>query len=231
MFHPTHRPGRRSVSRQGQAVVLDAPPKTFRLMQHVPRLAGPGEAQVRVHAVGISRSDRDVHLGRRPVPYVRYPVTPGHEWSGTVTAVGEGAPAPLLGRKVVGEGLRTCGTCGTCAPCRDGETNLCTLGYEETGFTLPGAMAPTLVYEPRPNRSVPSLRSHHLWDVGPCLRSRGLRRGDRHRGHDVERAHRDVPAATGRAPGWPYGRDFFPRWERSQKVASKPCRHLDGLSR
>ncbi|MEU7516058.1 alcohol dehydrogenase catalytic domain-containing protein [Streptomyces sp. NPDC042898] len=115
-------------------------------MQHVPRQAGPGEAQVRVHAVGISRSDRDVYLGRRPVPYVRYPVTPGHEWSGTVTAVGEGAPAPLLGRKVVGEGLRTC---GTCAPCRDGETDLCTLGYEETGFTLPGAMAPTRVLPAR----------------------------------------------------------------------------------
>lgn len=71
-------------------------------MRHVPRQAGPGEAQVRVHSVGISRSDRDVYLGRRPVPYVRYPVTPGHEWSGTVTAAGEGAPASLLGRKVVG---------------------------------------------------------------------------------------------------------------------------------
>ncbi|MFJ8129827.1 zinc-dependent alcohol dehydrogenase [Streptomyces hydrogenans] len=115
-------------------------------MRHVPRQAGPGEARVRVHAVGISRSDRDVYLGRRPVPYVRYPVTPGHEWSGTVTAVGEGAPASLLGRKVVGEGLRTC---GTCAPCRAGETDLCALGYAETGFTLPGAMAPTLVLPAR----------------------------------------------------------------------------------
>ncbi|CCA60002.1 dehydrogenase [Streptomyces venezuelae ATCC 10712] len=125
-FHSAHRPGRRPVSRQGQAVVLDAP-RTMRLVRHVPRQAGPGEAQVRVHAVGISRSDRDVYLGRRPVPYVRYPVTPGHEWSGTVTAVGEGAPASLLGRKVVGEGLRNC---ETCAPCRDGDTNLCTAGYE-----------------------------------------------------------------------------------------------------
>ncbi|MER7594578.1 zinc-dependent alcohol dehydrogenase [Streptomyces hydrogenans] len=133
------------MSRRGQAVVLNAP-KSFRLVQHEPRQAGPGEAQVRVHAVGISRSDRDVYLGRRPVPYVRYPVTPGHEWSGTVTAVGEGAPASLIGRKVVGEGLRTC---GTCAPCRDGETTLCTRGYAETGFTLPGAMAPTLLLPAR----------------------------------------------------------------------------------
>ncbi|WP_395358647.1 zinc-binding dehydrogenase [Streptomyces sp. YH02] len=135
----------RGVSPRRPAVVLDAP-RTFRLVEHTPRRPGPGEARVRVHAVGVCGSDRDVYLGRRPAPYVRYPVTPGHEWSGTVIAVGEGASASLIGRKVVGEGLRNCETCG---PCRDGETNLCTAGYEETGFTLPGAMAPTFVLPAR----------------------------------------------------------------------------------
>nr|WP_079196933.1 alcohol dehydrogenase catalytic domain-containing protein [Streptomyces sp. CB02261] len=107
------------MSRRGKVVLLDTP-KTIRLVQSVPRQAGPGEAHVRVHAVGISRSDRDTYLGRRPVPYVRCPVTPGYEWSGTVTAVGRGAPASLLGRKVVGEGLRNR---ETYAPCRDGDTD------------------------------------------------------------------------------------------------------------
>ena len=145
MFHSVHHPGRLPVSPRGQAVVLDAP-GTSRLVEHTPRQPGPGEARMDVHAVGICGSDRDVYLGRRPAPYVRYPLTPGHEWSGTVTAVGEGVSASLIGRKVVGEGLRNC---ETCASCRAGETNLCTAGYEETGFTVPGAMAPTLVLPAR----------------------------------------------------------------------------------
>ncbi|MEU0235482.1 MULTISPECIES: alcohol dehydrogenase catalytic domain-containing protein [unclassified Streptomyces] len=77
-------------------------------MQHVHRQVGRGEARTRMRAVGISRSDRDVHPRRRPVPYVRRPDPPGHERSGTVTIVGEDTPASLLGRKVMGEGLRTC---------------------------------------------------------------------------------------------------------------------------
>ncbi|WP_229851923.1 zinc-dependent alcohol dehydrogenase [Streptomyces roseolus] len=130
---------------RGTAVVLDAPGR-FRLVPHAPRPPGPGEAQVRVHAVGICGSDRELYQGNRPPEYVRYPVVPGHEWSGTVIAVGEQAPASLIGRKVVGEGLWNC---QTCERCRDGETSLCTAGYEETGFTLPGAMAPTLTLPAR----------------------------------------------------------------------------------
>ncbi|MGW5641018.1 alcohol dehydrogenase catalytic domain-containing protein, partial [Streptomyces sp. NPDC003832] len=119
------------------AVVVEAPGK-HRLAGHTPREPGPGEALVRVHAVGICGSDREVYQGNRPEGYVRYPLTPGHEWSGTVTAVGAGAPASLVGRKVVGEGFRNCQVCDRC---HAGETTLCTAGYEETGFTQPGAMA------------------------------------------------------------------------------------------
>ncbi|MFE5910581.1 zinc-binding dehydrogenase [Streptomyces wedmorensis] len=151
MFHSVHHPGRLPLGPRGQAVVLDAP-GTSRLVEHTPQRPGPGEARVDVHAVGICGSDRDVHLGRRPAPYVRYPLTPGHEWSGTVAAVGEGVSASLIGRKVVGEGLRNC---ETCARCRAGETVLCAAGYQETGFTLPGAMAPTLVLPARLLHTLP----------------------------------------------------------------------------
>lgn len=96
------------MSRRGRAVVLDAP-GAVRLTKHLPRRPGPGEAEVRVHAVGTCGSDRDLHLGRHPAPYARYPLTPGHEWRGTVSAVGGGAPASLVGRKVVARG---------CAPAR-----------------------------------------------------------------------------------------------------------------
>ncbi|WP_137991769.1 zinc-dependent alcohol dehydrogenase [Streptomyces vilmorinianum] len=129
----------------GYAVVLDAPGR-HRLAPHEPAPPGPGEALVRVHASGICGSDREVYQGNRPEGYVRYPLTPGHEWSGTVAAVGTGVPPELVGRKVVGEGFRNCQVCDRC---HAGETTLCTAGYDETGFTLPGAMAPTLTLPAR----------------------------------------------------------------------------------
>jgi threonine dehydrogenase-like Zn-dependent dehydrogenase len=127
------------------AVVVEAPGE-HRLVPHEPRPAGPGEALVAVHAVGICGSDREVYQGNRPEGYVRYPLVPGHEWSGTVAAVGAGVPESLVGRKVVGEGFRNCQVCDRC---HAGETTLCTAGYEETGFTQPGAMAGTLTLPAR----------------------------------------------------------------------------------
>ncbi|MET9494544.1 alcohol dehydrogenase catalytic domain-containing protein [Streptomyces sp. NPDC006552] len=128
-----------------RAVVVDAPGR-HRVVPHEPAPPGAGEARVRVHAVGICGSDREVYQGNRPEGYVRYPLTPGHEWSGVVEAVGDGVPAGLVGRKVVGEGFRNCQVCDRC---HAGETTLCTAGYEETGFTQPGAMAATLVLPAR----------------------------------------------------------------------------------
>ncbi|WP_246143315.1 zinc-dependent alcohol dehydrogenase [Actinacidiphila oryziradicis] len=107
---------------------------------------GPGQARIRVFASGICGSDREVYQGTRPEGYVRYPVTPGHEWSGTVEAVGAGVPAGLVGRKVVGEGFRNCQVCDRC---HAGETTLCAAPYEETGFTQPGAFADHLTLPAR----------------------------------------------------------------------------------
>src|SRR3954447_10376870 len=97
---------------------------------------GPGEAVVRVAYAGICGSDRELLEGGRPAPFVRYPVVPGHEWSGVVEAVGPGADPRLIGRKVVGEGFRNCQACDAC---RTGQTTLCEAPYDETGFTQPGA--------------------------------------------------------------------------------------------
>lgn len=107
---------------------------------------GPGEVRVRVAAAGICMSDREVYDGHRDPAYVRYPLVPGHEWSGTVDAVGEGVDPALLGRRTVAEGFRSC---GRCERCRYGETSLCTAGYDETGFTRPGAFADHVVVPAR----------------------------------------------------------------------------------
>ncbi|MDA0160088.1 alcohol dehydrogenase catalytic domain-containing protein [Solirubrobacter ginsenosidimutans] len=97
---------------------------------------GPGDAIVKIAYAGICGSDRELLEGGRPAGFVRYPVIPGHEWSGVVSEVGAGADPRLVGRKVVGEGFRNC---EACAACRTGQTTLCEAAYDETGFTQPGA--------------------------------------------------------------------------------------------
>ncbi len=104
---------------------------------------GPGEVLVRVGAAGICGSDVELFEGTRPAAYVSYPVVPGHEWSGTVAAVGGGsgevaAAGVQVGDRVVAQGFRNC---GKCPRCREGATNLCEAGYAETGFTHPGAFS------------------------------------------------------------------------------------------
>ncbi|MCX4726797.1 zinc-binding dehydrogenase [Streptomyces sp. NPDC090052] len=144
-----------------RAVVVDAP-GVVRLVSGDRPEPGPGEVRIQVAAAGICMSDREVYDGRRDPAYVRYPVTPGHEWSGTVDAVGEGVDPALTGRPAVAEGFRAC---GTCERCRAGETSLCDAGYEETGFTCPGAFADHLL--------VPARLLHPLAD-GADLRAAAL---------------------------------------------------------
>ena len=120
-----------------RAVVVNGP--GVATLCRVPRPdPGPGEVLVRVAAAGICGSDVEVLEGRRPAAYVRYPIIPGHEWAGTVEAVGPGVETVDVGTAVVAEGFRAC---GDCARCREGRTNLCAAEYAETGFTHAGAFS------------------------------------------------------------------------------------------
>ncbi|MET8580616.1 alcohol dehydrogenase catalytic domain-containing protein [Streptomyces collinus] len=157
------------------AQVLVEGPGAHRVEDHTPREPASGEALVAVHAVGICGSDREVYQGNRPEGYVRYPLTPGHEWSGTVRAVGAGVPASLVGRKVVGEGFRNCQVCDRC---HAGETTLCSAGYEETGFTQPGAMAATLTLPARLLHPLPDdadLTAAALLEPAACVAAAALK--------------------------------------------------------
>jgi threonine dehydrogenase-like Zn-dependent dehydrogenase len=120
-----------------RAVYIDEPGR-IRVTATEPAAPGPGEALVRVGWAGICGSDRELLAGGRPDGFVRYPLVPGHEWSGTVESVGSAADTDLVGKPVVGEGFRAC---GRCAACRRGDNNLCEADYDETGFTRPGAWA------------------------------------------------------------------------------------------
>ncbi|MFJ6573799.1 zinc-binding dehydrogenase [Streptomyces sp. NPDC091292] len=163
---------------RGCEVVVEGPGR-HRLAPHTPAAPGAGEVRIRVHAVGICGSDREVYRGNRPEGYVRYPVVPGHEWSGTVEAVGADVPGALVGRKVVGEGFRACQVCDRC---HAGETTLCTAGYEETGFTRPGAMAPTLTLPARLLHVLPDgadLTAAALLEPAACVAAAALKAGVR----------------------------------------------------
>ena len=47
--------------------------------------------------------------------YVRYPLVPGHEWSGLIEAVGPGVTGLTPGQPVIAEGIIPDRTCAQCA--------------------------------------------------------------------------------------------------------------------
>lgn len=91
----------------------------------VPEL-GPGEALVEVSHCGICGTDLHLVLER----YARPDSVLGHEWSGTVAALGEGVDGWELGARVVCD---TTPGCGECRACRRGRPAVC-LRREPTDF-------------------------------------------------------------------------------------------------
>jgi len=159
-----------------RAVRLEGPGRLAVVPLSVPE-PGPGEALVRVAWAGICGSDRDLVEGTRPAPYVRYPVIPGHEWSGVVESLGPGTDPSLEGKAVVAEGFRSC---QTCPACRRGETTLCAADYDETGFTSPGAWADYVTVPTRLLHVLPAgcdLRAAALLEPAACVAEACLRAG------------------------------------------------------
>jgi threonine dehydrogenase-like Zn-dependent dehydrogenase len=120
-----------------KALVITEPGHADVIEQEMPSI-GPDDVLIRSYAVGICGSDVELYQGRRPEGYYRFPVVPGHEWSGEVAAVGARVKKIAPGNKVVTEGFITCGICRNC---RVGATSLCEAGYDEIGFTRPGGLA------------------------------------------------------------------------------------------
>jgi L-iditol 2-dehydrogenase len=93
-----------------------------------PGKPGPGEVAIRVAAVGVCGSDLHAYKeGRIGSTRVDSPLVLGHEFSGTVTAVGEGAVGGA-GEPLV-EGMRVAVDphvpCRECEMCAGGHPNLC----------------------------------------------------------------------------------------------------------
>jgi L-iditol 2-dehydrogenase len=102
---------------------------------------GPWDVVVSSRVAGVCRTDLEIVHGQIGPGWVRYPVVPGHEWSGVVREVGERVTDIRPGDRVVCEGIVPCGRCDRC---RVGDTNLCR-NYDQIGFTRAGGCAQEVV--------------------------------------------------------------------------------------
>jgi threonine dehydrogenase-like Zn-dependent dehydrogenase len=96
---------------------------------------GPGEVLVRVAACGLCGSELETFRARSPrrTP----PLVMGHEFCGTVEALGPGVAGVAKGQRVVSHSLVPC---GACVRCRRGDTHLCA-DRQIFGMHRPGAFA------------------------------------------------------------------------------------------
>jgi L-iditol 2-dehydrogenase len=117
---------------QSQGIVLRGGRRTEIVNEEVGLPTG-SQVMIRTHAVGLCGSDMGLYLGTYEGPR-NYPLYFGHEWSGTVEAVGPEVTRVRPGDKVTGDCSIYCGNCQFCGRDR----NLCQR-IEKFGITINGA--------------------------------------------------------------------------------------------
>jgi D-arabinitol dehydrogenase (NADP+) len=116
-----------------KAVVYDRP-EHFRVSDVPTPEPGPGEVRVRLQMTGVCGTDVHIHAGRF---FSSYPLIPGHEPTGVVDALGQGATGVDVGRRVAVNGNTGCGGCDSC---RRGYPLLCA-NLQCLGVNGPGGFA------------------------------------------------------------------------------------------
>ncbi|MBO2515902.1 MAG: alcohol dehydrogenase [Clostridiales bacterium] len=103
---------------------------TFREVE-IPAV-GENDVLVRIRKIGVCGSDIHVYHGKHP--FTKYPVTQGHEVSGSVVDFGKNVTGLKPGQKVT---IEPQVFCGKCYPCTHGKYNLCeelkVMGFQTTG--------------------------------------------------------------------------------------------------
>jgi threonine dehydrogenase-like Zn-dependent dehydrogenase len=128
-----------------RALVIDGPKSAS--VQHVDApVPGPGQLVVDVHRVGICGTD--VELFTAELAYFeqgksRFPLIPGHEWCGVVSAVGPDTDPAWLGQRVTGDTMLGC---GQCQRCRSGRHHVCADRHEIGIMGWPGALAEKVLF-------------------------------------------------------------------------------------
>lgn len=115
-----------------RSVVIERPNEIALVMREMPE-PGPGELMIQVMASGICGTDLHIYRGE----YMgKYPVIPGHEFSGVVAATGSEITRFKVGDRVAVEPNIAC---DNCVNCLNNRQNFC-LNWQAIGVTLPGGM-------------------------------------------------------------------------------------------
>ena len=102
---------------------------------------------IKLIACGICQSDVECFEGKSAEGrYDLGPYTPGHEWVGRVTEIGEDVTSIKVGDKVVGDCVLPC---HQCANCKDGKMSSACLNMREVGFRpdSPGGFGEYMILE------------------------------------------------------------------------------------
>src|SRR3954468_1058613 len=127
-----------------RAFVLSGPRQSAVCDVQAPE-AGRGQVVVDVERVGVCGTDVEFFTGEMAYlheGHAAFPMRLGHEWAGTVSAVGPGADPGWIGRRVMGDTMLGD---GTCRRCRRGHQHVCE-NRQEVGIQggRPGALAEQL---------------------------------------------------------------------------------------
>ncbi len=171
-----------------KALVLRAP-NEFGVEDVDEPTAGPMEVLCRVERVGICGTDVHMVQGHYEMWPAYYPFIPGHEWSGEIVELGDGAKdfGWEVGDKVAGSSHAGCQYCKTCI---EGRYNLC-LNYGQShvhshyGHTAQGAYAEYVVHN---IRSVFKLSEGMSYDLGAVTDPASIALHCANRGH-VQSGH------------------------------------------
>lgn len=114
-------------------------PRTMALREQEPPAPGPGEALIRVAYAGICGSELGAYLGHNALRVP--PLVMGHEFAGTLAALGDGAAARSPGLRVgAAVTANPLAGCGACPYCLRGDSHLCAQ-RRLVGAHRPGAYA------------------------------------------------------------------------------------------